>query len=101
MYPKVLSRSLQEVFNKKVFLEKCPCVLDWIPGFSVEIRAKVFCKKSVLKSFSKFKEKHYGSRPSTRNFVNKDTTAKVFSCKFCKNLKKTFLHNTSVQLFND
>ena len=62
----------------------------------------MFCKKDVLRSFTKFTGKHLcqslfynkgvGLRPAT--LLKKETLAKVFSCEFCGISKNTFLHRT-------
>ena len=61
-------------------------------------RPEVFCRKSVLKNFAKFKgellcqsllfEKVAGLRPYL--FIKNGTPAQVFSCEFCKTSKNTF-----------
>ena len=51
-------------------------------------RPKVFCKKSVLRNFVKFKGNHLC------NFI-KETLAQVFSCEFYEISKNTFLQNAS------
>ena len=61
-------------------------------------RPEVFCRKSVLKNFAKFKgellcqsllfEKVAGLRPYF--FIKNGTPAQVFSCEFCKTSKNTF-----------
>ena len=63
--------------------------------------SKVFCKKGVLKNFTKFTGKHLcqslffnkvaGLRPAT---LLKKTLAQVFSCDFCEISKNTFFHRT-------
>ena len=45
-------------------------------------RPEVFCKKSVLRNFAKFKGKHlYQSLFFNKVVFNKDTLAQVFSCE--------------------
>ena len=61
-------------------------------------RPEVFCKKNVLRSLTKFTEKHLcqslffnkiaGLRPAT--LFKKETLAHVFSCESCKIFKNTF-----------
>ena len=63
-------------------------------------RQEVFCKKAVLKNFSKFTRKHLyqglffnkvaGLRPATLL----KTLAQVFSCEFWKISKNTFFYKT-------
>ena len=64
-------------------------------------RPEVFCKKIVLKNFTKFTGKHQcqslffnkvaGLRPAT---LLKETLALVFFCEFCEISKNTFFHRT-------
>ena len=59
---------------------------------------EVFYKKSVLRYFAKFTAKHLCQslffnkvcRPQPCNFIEKETLAQVFSCKFCEISKNTF-----------
>ena len=66
-------------------------------------RPEVFCKKAVLKSFTKFTGKHLfeilsfnkvaglrpeTSRPETSNFIKRENLAQLFSCEFCKIFKE-------------
>ena len=60
---------------------------------------ELFCKKGVLRNFTKFKGKHLyrslsfnkvaGPRPAT--LLKKETLVQVFSCEFCELCKNTFL----------
>ena len=44
-------------------------------------RPRVFCKKSILENFAKFRSKHtYHSHV----FIKKETLAEVFFCEFCE-----------------
>ena len=64
-------------------------------------RPEVFCKKSVLRNFTKFTGKHQcqslffnkvaGLRPAP---LLKETLALVFFCQFCEISKKTFFYRT-------
>ena len=62
---------------------------------------RVFCKKSVLKNFTKFTGKHLSqslffnkvSGPRVA-FLLKKTLVQVFSCEFCEIIKNTFLYRT-------
>ena len=59
-------------------------------------RPEVFCKKGVLRNFSKFSGKHL----CQSLFIKKETLAQLFSCEFCemnfaKFPRKPFLQNTS------
>ena len=45
------------------------------------IRPEVFCKKGVLRNFTKFTGKHV---------IKKETMAQEFSCGFCEISKNTF-----------
>ena len=49
----------------------------------------MFCKKDVLKEFTKFTRKPFV--PEACNFIKKETLAQVFSCEFCEFLKTPFL----------
>ena len=59
-------------------------------------RREVFCKKGVLRNFTKFTEKHL----CQSLFFNKvagprmETLAQVFSCDFCEISKNTFFSRT-------
>ena len=53
-------------------------------------RPEVFCKKGVLRNFSKFRGKHLW----TCNFIKKENQAQVFSCEFCEISKSTFCYRT-------
>ena len=64
---------------------------------------EVFCKKGVLKNFTKFKGNHVCQRlffrvsdlrPAT--FLKKETLAQMFSCEFYEISKNTFFHRTPV-----
>ena len=63
-------------------------------------RPEVFCKKGVLKNFTKFTgkfTKFTGKHLSLQacNFIKRETLAQVlFSCEFCENFKNTFFHRT-------
>ena len=64
-------------------------------------RPDVFCKKGVLKNFTKFAGKHLcqnlffnkvaGLRPETCNFIEKIIRHRDFSVNFAKFLRTTFL----------
>ena len=81
----------------------CHVVLRVIPALLWKIerssRPEVFCKKGVIKNFTKFKGKHlYQSLFLIKlhawacNFIKKETLAQVFSCKFCQILKNTYFY---------
>ena len=57
-------------------------------------RPEVFCKKDVLKNFSKFTGKHLFQSLFLIEFFNKlfkkKTQTQVFSCEFCEIFKNTF-----------
>ena len=62
---------------------------------------EVFCKKTVLKNFAKFTEKHQVRvsflmklQASACNIIQKETLAQVFSCELC-DLDNIFSQNTS------
>ena len=64
-------------------------------------RLEVFCEKGVLRNVAKFTENTCARvsfliklQASPCIFIKKDTLVQVFSCKFCKISKKTFLKNT-------
>ena len=60
----------------------------------------MFCKKGVLRNFTKFLGKHLsqslffnkvaGLRPQAYNFIKKESLPQVFSCEFCKISKNTY-----------
>ena len=55
--------------------------------------AEVFYKKGVHDNFAKFTIKHLRIRQlieNTRQLVENETLAEVFSCGFCKMFKNTF-----------
>ena len=52
-------------------------------------RPEVFCKKDVLKEFTKFTRKP--SVFEACNFIKKETVAQVFICEFCEFLNTPFL----------
>ena len=52
-------------------------------------RPNVFCKKGVLRYFTKFTGKHL-SQSLFCNFIKKETLAQVFSSEFCEISKNTF-----------
>ena len=56
----------------------------------------VFCKKGILRNFTKFTEKHLCQSLlfNKVDFIKKETLAQVFSCKFCEISKNTFLYRT-------
>ena len=57
-------------------------------------RPEVFCKKGVLRIFTRFTGKHLKLQPSGLYFVKKEALAQVFSCEFCQISQSTFLHRT-------
>ena len=71
-------------------------------------RPEVFCKRGVLRNFTKFTGKHLcqslffnkvaGLRPAT---LLKKTLAQVFSCEYCEIYKNTFLQRTTLMAASD
>ena len=63
----------------------------WINLFQKQ-SPDIFCKKGVLRNFTKFTGKHlYQSlQPKAFNFIKKETLAQMFSCEFCEIFKNTF-----------
>ena len=64
-------------------------------------RAEVFCKKGVLKNFTKFTGKNQCQslffiklQPEACNFIKKETLAHVCSCEFCKIFKNIYFYRT-------
>ena len=65
---------------------------------------EMFCKKGVLRNFTKFTGKHLcqsfsfnkAAGPEACNFIKKETLAQVLSCEFCEISKKEniFFHRT-------
>ena len=62
-------------------------------------RPEVFCKKGVLRNFTKFTGKHLCQSllPEACNFIKKETLPQVFSCEFCKISKNTFFYRTPLE----
>ena len=54
------------------------------------VAPQVFCKKGVLRNFTKFTGKHLWAC----NFIKKETLTQVFCCEFCEISKNTFFHRT-------
>ena len=57
-------------------------------------RPEVFCKKGVIRNFTKFTGKHLASvsfliklQAQVCNFIKKEALAQVFSCEFCEILR--------------
>ena len=67
-------------------------------------RPDIFCKKGVLRNFTKFTVKHlclslFFNKVAVEvacNFTKKETLVQVFSCEFCKISKNTFFYRTLV-----
>ena len=65
-------------------------------------RPEVFCKKDILRNFTKFTGKHVCQSLffnkvaglSACNFIKKETLAQVFSCELCEISKNTFSYRT-------
>ena len=67
-------------------------------------RPDVFCKKVVLRKFTKFTGKHLhqslyfnnvaGLRPEACNFIKIEALVQVFSCEFCEISKDIFSYRT-------
>ena len=59
---------------------------------------EVFCKKGVLKNFTKVTGKHLFQslffKSQACNFIKKETLALVFSCEFCEISKNTYFYST-------
>ena len=67
-------------------------------------RPKVFCKKSVLRNFTKFTGKHlcqiliFNKVAGLRhNFIIKETLAQMFSCEYCEISQNTCYYRTLLQ----
>ena len=74
---------------------------------------EVFCKKTVLKNFVKFTEKHQlrvsflmKLQASACNLIQKETLAQVFPCEFCDFYRKPlvaasrlYIYKTNVCIF--
>ena len=58
-------------------------------------RPEVFCKKGVLRNFSKFTGKHLCQRLF---FFKKESLAQVFSCEFCQISKNIFFYRTPLEI---
>ena len=68
-----------------------------ISKYSEVANGGTFCKKMCSKKFRKFRRK-IPVPESLFNFIKKETLAQVFSSRFYKISKNTFLQNTSVRL---
>ena len=55
-------------------------------------RPDLFCKKCILRNFTKFTGKHLCQSPYFNNFIKIKFLAQVFSCEFCEISKNTFFH---------
>ena len=51
---------------------------------------EVFCKKDVLRNFTKFTGKHLCQSLFFNKIVGLETLAQVFSCEFCEMSKNIF-----------
>ena len=68
---------MQEVYTKILNVRLCLTCGEKQP-------LEVFCKKDVLKNFTKSTEKFGGC-----NFIKKDNPTQTFSCAFCEIFKRT------------
>ena len=71
------------------------------PNLYGSSRPEVFCKKGVLRNFTKFTGKHLCQSlffnkvaDLACNFIKKETLAQVFPCEFCEISKNTFFYRT-------
>ena len=67
------------------------------PPFYRSTRPEVFCKKGVLKNFSKFTGKHLCQSlffNKVAGLIKKGTLAQLFSCEFCEISKNTCSYRT-------
>ena len=55
-------------------------------------RPEVFCKKAVVRNFTKVTGKHLAREVC--NFIKKESLAQVFFCEFCKISQNTFFYRT-------
>ena len=53
---------------------------------------EVFCKKDVLRNFTKFTGKDLYQSLFFNKVIKKETLAQVFFCEFCKISKNTFFY---------
>ena len=80
------SKSCLQQISLSPFLTTLPYM------WSRSSRQEVFCKKDVLRNFTKFTGKHLRQSlffnkicgPKTCNFITKETLAQLFSCQFCE-----------------
>ena len=65
----------------------------WFYNFS---RQEVFCKRAVLRNFTKFAEKHLSKSLFLIKLQTskKEALAQVFSCELCEISKNTFFYRT-------
>ena len=85
----VLERNSIKPFKKHV-----TSMYFWLNYCDRSSRPEVFCKKRVLRNFTKFTGKHL----CQSLFFTKveETPAQVFSCEFCEISKNTFSYRTSL-----
>ena len=69
-------------------------VIIWLWERLRSSRSDVFCKKSVLRNFTKFTGQHLCQNLCFHNFIIIETLAQVFSCEFCKISKNTCSYRT-------
>ena len=99
--PKMVEK-FRKSFVLLIYLSRFSHLIDWWHlthswKINISSRPKVFCKKRVLRNFTKFTGKHpcqslffnsaAGFRPAT---LFKKRLAQVLSCEFCEISKKTF-----------
>ena len=78
-------------------LIKCAIIMQDGPNLYGSSRPEVFCKKGVLRNFTKFTGKHlcqslFFNKVAGQacNFIKKETLAQVFPCEFCEISKNIF-----------
>ena len=78
-------------------------LINGIPLFASS-RSEVFCKKGVIRNFTKFTEKYlwqsffFNKVAGLRSATLKETLAQVFSCEYCEISKNIFFHRTPLMV---
>ena len=80
--------------EKNLVKKEWKAFIIWLQWINRSSRPEVFCKKGVLRNFTKFTGKHLRQSQSLFfnkvDFIKKETLAEVFSCEFYEIFKNTF-----------
>ena len=97
-FSQILRGTEFEIFPSSSRYSQCTYTLKVIQFFKKEpigarsSRPDLFCKKGVLRNFTKFTGKHLCQSPYFNNFIKIEFLAQVFSCQFYEISKNTFFH---------